>query len=89
MGKVPLIVSWPGVITGGQRCGRVVSALDVTATLLDALGAPPLPQSPGRSFLGLVSGARPAPAWEDVAFSEYCADEFVPQISIKAGATSA
>jgi len=77
--KVPLIVSWPGVIPGGQRCARVVSALDVTATLLDALGAPPLPQSPGRSLLGLVSGARPAPAWEDVAFSEYCADEFVPQ----------
>ena len=77
--KAPLIVAWPGTIPGGQRCERVVSALDVTATLLDALGAPPLPNSPGRSFLGLISGARPAPAWEDIAFSEYCADEFVPQ----------
>jgi choline-sulfatase len=76
--KVPLIVAWPGVIPTGQRCERVVSALDVTATLLDALGAPALPHSPGRSFLGLISDARPAPAWEDVAFSEYCADEFVP-----------
>ncbi len=76
--KVPLIVAWPSVIPAGQRCKRVVSALDVTATLLDALGAPPLPQSPGRSFLGLISEARPVPQWEDVAFSEYCADEYVP-----------
>jgi choline-sulfatase len=76
--KVPLILSWPGVIPAGQRCSRVVSALDVTATLLDALGAPALPNSPGRSFLGLVSDARPTPDWDDVAFSEYCADEYVP-----------
>jgi choline-sulfatase len=77
--KVPLIVSWPGVIPGGQRCKRVASALDVTATLLDALGAPALPNSPGRSLLGLISDARATPAWEDVAFSEYCADEYVPR----------
>ncbi|MCL5275492.1 MAG: sulfatase-like hydrolase/transferase [Chloroflexi bacterium] len=77
--KTPLIMSWPGVITAGQRCGRVVSALDVTATMLDALGASPLPNSPGRSFLGLISDIRTIPQWEDVAFSEYCADEYVPQ----------
>ncbi|MEZ4869857.1 MAG: sulfatase-like hydrolase/transferase [Caldilineaceae bacterium] len=76
--KVPLIVAWPGVIPGGQRSQRVVSALDVNATMLDALGAPALPNSPGRSFLGLVSAVRATPEWEDVAFSEYCADEYVP-----------
>jgi choline-sulfatase len=56
----------------------VVSALDLNATLLDALAAPPLLNSPGRSFLGLISDLRVKPAWEDVAFSEYCADEYVP-----------
>lgn len=76
--KVPLIVKWPGVIPGGQRCERVVSALDVTATMLDALQAPALPDSPGRSFLGLVSEARPTLQWEDVAFSEYVADQYTP-----------
>ncbi len=76
--KVPLIVNWPGVIAGGQRCERVISALDVTATMLDALDAPALPGSPGRSFLGLVSDARPVPTWEDVAFSEYVADQYTP-----------
>ncbi|MCC6457070.1 MAG: sulfatase-like hydrolase/transferase [Caldilineaceae bacterium] len=76
--RVPLIVHWPGVIPAGQRCDRVVSALDVTATMLDALQAPALPGSPGRSFLGLVSVARPTPDWEDVAFSEYVADQYTP-----------
>ena len=76
--KVPLILNWPGVIAGGQRCDRVVSALDVTATMLDALDAPALPNSTGRSLLGLVDGRAEAPLWEDVAFSEYCTDEFGP-----------
>ena len=84
--KVPLIVNWQGVIAGGQRREEVVSALDVTATMLDALSAPALPHSPGRSFLGLISDARPTPQWENVAFSEYCADEYVPK-SIDNGKT--
>ena len=77
--KVPLIVAWPGVIAPGQRSERVISALDVNATMLDALGAPPLPNSPGRSFLGLISPVRATPSWDDLAFSEYCADEYVPR----------
>jgi choline-sulfatase len=76
--RVPLILHWPGMIAAGQTCDRVVSALDVTATLLDALNAPALPASPGRSLLGLVSDTRPTPTWEDIAFSEYCADQYTP-----------
>jgi choline-sulfatase len=75
--KVPLIVSWPGVIPAGQRSEHVVSALDVTATMIDALGAPSLPAGEGRSFLGLLTGDDQT--WEDVAFSEYCSDEFAPE----------
>ncbi|HMN30763.1 MAG TPA: sulfatase-like hydrolase/transferase [Caldilineaceae bacterium] len=78
--KVPLILCWPGVIPGGQRRQEVISALDVNATMLDALVAPPLTGSPGRSFLGLISTVRATPPWEDVAFSEYCADEYVPTV---------
>ncbi len=77
--RVPLIMSWPGVITAGQRCGNVVSALDVTATMLDALGAPALPNAAGRSFLKLVNGTETdALLWEDEAFTEYCSDEYAP-----------
>jgi choline-sulfatase len=77
--KVPLIMSWPGVIPAGQRCGNVVSALDVTATILDALGAPALPNAAGRSFLDLVNGTETKALWEDEAFTEYCSDEYAPQ----------
>jgi choline-sulfatase len=75
--KVPLIVSWPGMIRGGQQSDRVVSALDVTATMLDALDAPALPDAAGRSFLGLITGQNDV--WQDVAFSEYCSHNFGPE----------
>ena len=52
--RVPAIVIWPSVIPAGQRCARVASALDLTATILDAAEAPPLPRLAGRSVLGLV-----------------------------------
>jgi choline-sulfatase len=76
--RVPLIMNWAGVIEAGQRCNRVATALDVTATLVDAAGASPLPGAAGRSLLGLISSARPAPHWEDVGYSEYCADQYAP-----------
>ena len=75
--KVPLIMSWPGVIPAGQRCENVVSALDVNATILDALDAPALPNSAGRSLMPLIDGSE-SPQWDNVAFSEYCSDEFCP-----------
>ena len=36
--RVPFIVSWPGVVASGRRCANVVSAVDVAATLVDAMG---------------------------------------------------
>ncbi len=71
--RVPMLLSWPGVLPEGSRCGRVVSHLDLNATVLDAIGAPPLPRSRGRSFLGLLREPGRTP-WDDVAFSEYCTD---------------
>jgi choline-sulfatase len=58
--RVPLLLSWPGTIPAGQRNKRVVSALDVTATILDAAGAPALPRLEGRSLLG-IAGASEEP----------------------------
>ena len=76
--RVPLILSWPGRIPPQQRCQQVVSALDVAATMLDAMEAPSLPNSAGRSFLSQIEGLHEVPAWENVAFSEYCTDKFGP-----------
>jgi choline-sulfatase len=75
--RVPLIVAWPGVIPAHQRCRRVVSAVDVTATVLEALGSPPLPNAFGKSFLHLLVG-QDSP-WDDLAFSEYCSDTYCPE----------
>ncbi len=81
--RIPLIMAWPGVIAPGVRSDRVVSALDVNATMLDALNAPALPHSPGRSLLGLVAeelvgAGRGTTTWEDLAFAEYCEDQYSP-----------
>lgn len=71
--RVPMIISWPGHLPQGARCSQVVSAYDLNATILDALQAPPLPTSHGRSLLPLARGE--SDDWLEQAFSEYCTDE--------------
>ena len=70
--RVPALLSWPGRLPTGGRCDRVVSALDLNATMIDALESPPLPHSRGRSLLPLLSGSDTA--WDDLAYSEFCLD---------------
>ncbi len=71
--KVPAILSWPGALPEGVQCNRVLSSLDLNATMLAAVGAPPLPNARGRSVLELVR--QPDTEWEDLAISEYCTYE--------------
>ncbi|MCY4401666.1 MAG: sulfatase-like hydrolase/transferase [Candidatus Poribacteria bacterium] len=68
--KVPAILSWRGNLPEGVRCDKVISSLDLNATMLDALDAEPLPNSRGRSVLPLLQDEDTK--WEDIAFSEYC-----------------
>ena len=70
--KVPAILSWPGQLPAGVRSQRVISSLDLNATMLDALDCPALPASRGRSLLPLLRGE--TTTWDDVAFSELCYD---------------
>ena len=70
--KVPAILSWPGHLPNNVHCDRVVSSLDLNATMLAALNAPPLPHSRGRSLLELLHN--PGTYWENIAFSEFCLD---------------
>ncbi len=75
--KVPLIMSWPGHLPRNIRSALVANGVDVTATLLELLGAPPLPQASGRSFASQLRN--PARSdWEDRAFSEYGSLLFAP-----------
>jgi choline-sulfatase len=79
--RVPMILSWPGVLPQGVRCSRVVSQYDLNATLLAGLGAPELPNSHGRNLLPLLQ--EPGTPWDDIAISEYCTDEGAQQRMVR------
>lgn len=70
--KVPLVLSWPGVLPEAERRSAVVNLIDLGPTLLDACGAPALPNADGRSFLSVAQDA--AAPWRDETFAEYCTD---------------
>ena len=70
--KVPLILRWAGRLPAGERRTQVVNLLDLASTMLDAAGAPALPNAQGRSFLEVArDGETP---WSDLTFAEYCTD---------------
>lgn len=60
VGRIPLVVKYPGKIKPGQRVPAPVSLLDVTATVLEAVNVSnlshPLPID-GESLVGIADGA--------------------------------
>jgi N-sulfoglucosamine sulfohydrolase len=53
----PWIVRWPGKVEAGSHDRKhVVSGVDLTPTVLDALGLPALDGADGRSFLPVLGG---------------------------------
>ena len=71
--KVPVILAWPGGLPEGVRSNRVLTSMDLNATMIAALGGPALPNSRGRSALELLRGQ--SDDWEDLAISEFCTEE--------------
>lgn len=61
--RVPFIVRWPAVIEAGQVSNEPADTMDVTATVLDAAGAPPETDYPldGVSLLPWWLGTKEAP----------------------------
>ncbi len=70
--KVPMILSWPGVLPEGERRNQLVNLVDLAQTMVEAAGAPALPAADGRSLLGVARD--PGRPWIDETFSEYCTD---------------
>lgn len=70
--KVPVILSLPGVLPQGRVCADVVNLIDLSQTMVEALGATPLPDADGRSFWTRLCGG--AQDWMQRSFSEYCTD---------------
>jgi choline-sulfatase len=71
--RVPLILRWPGRLPAGERRPQLANLIDVAATMVDALGADPLPHGRGRSLLPLARA--PATPWHDETFCEHCTDD--------------
>ena len=63
---------WAGNLPAGERRAQVVNLLDLASTMVDAAGAPALPDAEGRSFLDVAKDQ--AAPWSDVTFAEYCTD---------------
>ncbi len=74
--KIPLIMTWPGIIPEGESRNQVVNLTDLAATILDACEAPALPDSDGRSFLQVARD--PSRLWLNETYSEYCTDGMAP-----------
>jgi arylsulfatase A-like enzyme len=69
--RVPLIVSWPGVVKAGVRSDALVELLDLAPTLLEASGLKPHPGMQGRSLWPLLTGKTSADHHRDDVFCEH------------------
>ena len=56
---VPLVLRFPQARGGGRRIAAPVSLVDLSATLLDALGVESADPAPGESWLPRIEGHRP------------------------------
>ena len=53
--RAPLVIHYPPMFPAGLRVNEVVEQVDLTPTLLDALGVPPIREAEGQSLLPLVT----------------------------------
>ncbi len=70
--RVPLLISWPGVVRPGTTITHVVSNLDLLPTILEfaGLGTPDNLQIRGKSLVPLLRDQHPA-TWDDTLFGQY------------------
>jgi N-sulfoglucosamine sulfohydrolase len=82
--RIPLIVRWPAKARPQVRA-ELVSTIDLMPTLLEVSGAPPVPDLPGRSWVPLLAGEKPA--WRDHLFTEFhthaTVANFFPQRAVR------
>ncbi len=62
--RVPMMVRYPQLIPGGQRCTEFVSNVDLAPSILDLCGVKAPRPMQGQSWRPLVTGQRTAP-WRD------------------------
>jgi choline-sulfatase len=82
--RVPLIVTWPDRVRQESIVRRVVSLLDLGATLLDLGGAPNLPNSNGRSLRRFLA-TNGEDRWDDEVFAELSSATHSPRRMVRKG----
>jgi len=63
--RVPLFVKWPGRIAAGTVVDRLSAHIDLTPTLLEAVGAETTAKLDGRSLMPLLTDAKAKETWSD------------------------
>jgi len=69
--RVPLIWSWPGVISSGVESDALVELTDIAPTLLEFAGVSDRPDMQGRSLAPIVTGKAPTDYHRDFVRSEF------------------
>ncbi|QDV33549.1 sulfatase family protein [Tautonia plasticadhaerens] len=68
--RTPLLVRWPGVVSPGSECSRLVSNLDFAETFLHAAGVDIPDGMQGRSLVPLLKGEEPE-GWRESFYYHY------------------
>ncbi|MCK5804181.1 MAG: sulfatase-like hydrolase/transferase [Lentisphaeria bacterium] len=69
--RVPLILSWPGVLPSGRIEDALVEQVDIAPTLHELLGLEIPPRMQGRSLVPLLTGSCPPQEFRDGVYCEY------------------
>jgi len=64
---IPLIIRWPGKLRAGQVCDYLISAIDISATVLEVAGIEPAKHMEGKVFLRPVGEK----VWKPVTNRKY------------------
>jgi len=67
--RVPLVIAWPGHISGGQHITDIVELVDIAPTIAEACGLPPEPGMQGYSLYKRLTQGTPFP--RQSAYCEY------------------
>jgi arylsulfatase A-like enzyme/Flp pilus assembly protein TadD len=72
--RVPFLLWRPGLVPAGVVVQEPVRAIDLAPTVLDLLGAPPLPHSDGRSLVPVLEGrgkGSPPPVYAETYLPQF------------------
>lgn len=69
--RIPFVVRAPGLAPPGQKVAKLVANIDIAPTVLELAGLKAPVHMDGRSFVPLLRGETPKPAWRDALLYEY------------------